>query len=388
MFNTTSETINPTLLSLNELPESLDVASLARSLFSVNASDHPSLVMNSSYQIPWTCSWGTQNEVSTFQQPLAEIDDLSEGGDNGQNSPTQQGHFFRTEETNIELPMDELPNPSEQIVSTPTFAEEVASARNRVSVAYHSRKPTKKRASVHQAEEEQRTKLQKPNMNSNTHKVWTSSTGEGQRCQYRRPTTPANAFLTPVVQQEIEHPCKVKTALFTKILTNIGSPFLIGGLQDILKWWRTQGSSSMPGTTGAISRAERVRLIDDLDHTKSYFQLLQRHHILELFKDCSNPGTSNLGVLLTSSDFSNPLRRRGNPVNKSVAELTERMMQETYPSVERDTSEYKTKYRWISFLRRLGQRLQLLETRFGKGFLGIMLDQGLNGTDVGITDAM
>lgn len=64
------------------------------------------------------------------------------------------------------------------------------------------------------------------------------------------------------------------------------------------------------------------------------------------------------------------------------------MMRETFPHVKPDTDEYKSKYRWITDIRRLGQRLHILETKFGGGVLGLMLDQGLAGTDVGITDKM
>ncbi|KAF3032324.1 hypothetical protein E8E12_002884 [Didymella heteroderae] len=39
-------------------------------------------------------------------------------------------------------------------------------------------------------------------------------------------------------------------------------------------------------------------------------------------------------------------------------------------------------------MRRLGQRLHMLEAKFGGGVLGLILDQGLAGTDVGITDKM
>ncbi|EDU44794.1 hypothetical protein PtrSN002B_010587 [Pyrenophora tritici-repentis] len=91
---------------------------------------------------------------------------------------------------------------------------------------------------------------------------------------------------------------------------------------------------------------------------------------------------------MTPSSPARPPNTRGNPFNRSVADVTARMMQETFPNVESSTDEYTTKYRWISDIRRLGQRLHMLETRFGEGVLGLMLDQGLAGTDVGITDKM
>lgn len=39
-------------------------------------------------------------------------------------------------------------------------------------------------------------------------------------------------------------------------------------------------------------------------------------------------------------------------------------------------------------MRPLGMRLHMLEMRFGEGILGLMLDQGPAGTDVGISDTI
>ncbi|EUC27042.1 hypothetical protein COCCADRAFT_10245 [Bipolaris zeicola 26-R-13] len=388
LFNTASQTVDPSLLSLNELPESVDVGSLARSLFNVDAGNYSSLFADSSGQAPWTCSWRRQHGVSNLQQPPAEINVSIEFGDGGLNAPTQPSQFSQTDEANIEIPIDGSPGESSQIVNSSLIYGEETSRRDNVSATCDSRKTTKKRTNVHQAELRRRRKLQRPNADPNIHRFGTYAREEERASQSLRPITPQDVFLTPVIQQEIQRLCKGKIELFEKILTNIGSPCLIGGLQDILRLWRAQESRLPFETTMTVSRAERVRLIDNLDHTTSYFKLLQRHHIVELFEDCSGPGISTLGVLLTSSDFSSSLGRPGNPVNKSVADLTARMMQEMYPSVKCNTSDYEAKYRRISYLRRLGQRLHLLETKFGKGVLGIMLDRGFSATDVGITDAM
>lgn len=374
------------MLSIDELPESLDIASLARSLFNIDPGNHPSLVVTSNDQAPWTCSWSRQHAATDLQWPSPEIDVLIEVGDDGQNSQTQQGHFSETEEANAVLSVDESLGESSQIVS-PLFNEQVTSRRDKVGFSCDSRKPTK-RSNVYQTELEQRRKRRKIDTHSNIERSGILATEEERTCQSFRLIAPQDVFLTPVVQQEIQQLSKDKTGLFTQILKNMGSPCLIGGLQDVLKCWRIQENCFMPEITSTVSRAERVRLIEKLDRTKSYFQLLQRHHVLELFKDCSDSETSTVGVVLTSSDFSSSPRKRGNPINKSASELTIRMMKETYPDLEHGTSEYDARYRRISYLRRLGQRLHLLETNFGKGVLGIMLDRGLSGTDVGITDAM
>ena len=44
--------------------------------------------------------------------------------------------------------------------------------------------------------------------------------------------------------------------------------------------------------TSMPSRAERIHLIASLGHAMSRSQLLRRHHVLQLFKDCGGPGTS------------------------------------------------------------------------------------------------
>ncbi|KAI5363468.1 hypothetical protein J4E82_011568 [Alternaria postmessia] len=117
-------------------------------------------------------------------------------------------------------------------------------------------------------------------------------------------------------------------------------------------------------------------------------QLIRRYHVLQLFKDCGGPDTLRREIAVTPSSLTQRSGKRGNPLNRSVADLTARMMQEAFPAVDPGTNEYKTKYRWISDTRRLGQRLHMLEARFGEGVLGLMLDQGVAGTDIGITDKM
>ncbi|CAN9431027.1 unnamed protein product [Alternaria alternata] len=161
-----------------------------------------------------------------------------------------------------------------------------------------------------------------------------------------------------------------------------------GGLQDILDSCKTQEMCMASEAMGMVSRAQRIRLIVSLGHTVSRSQLLRRHHVLQLFKDCGGPDASRREIAVTSSSLTQRSVKRGNPLNRSVADLTARMIQEAFPAVDPGTNEYKTKYRWISDMRRLGQRLHMLEARFGEGVLGLMLDQGVAGTDIGITDKM
>jgi hypothetical protein len=211
---------------------------------------------------------------------------------------------------------------------------------------------------------------------------------QGDKCQAFGQLTPQNTFLTPTIQQAIQNLGKEKTEVLAKILIHIGSPYLIGGIQAILELRKNQGSLMALKTTDALSRAQRFHLIDSPGHTMSRYQLFRRYYILEPFKDCNDPDASTCGVVATPDDFASLSSKRGSRVNKPIADVTTRMTQEIFPNIEVDTDEYKTKYRSATNIRRLGQRLHMLETRFGEGVLGLMLDQGLTGTDVGITDKM
>lgn len=88
------------------------------------------------------------------------------------------------------------------------------------------------------------------------------------------------------------------------------------------------------------------------------------------------------------ADFARSSSKRGNPLSRSIADVTSRMTHDVFPNIDVDKAEFDSKSRLIARIRRLGQRLHMLETRFGEGILGLMLDQGLTGSDVGITDAM
>ncbi len=47
-------------------------------------------------------------------------------------------------------------------------------------------------------------------------------------------------------------------------------------------------------------------------------------------------------------------------------------MKETYPDLKENDADYQRKYRFITTLRVLGQRLNLLVDRFGLGIIGLI----------------
>jgi hypothetical protein len=215
---------------------------------------------------------------------------------------------------------------------------------------------------------------------------------EDVRCKNHGCPPPHESFFTPAVRAAIRDLCEAEADTLARISVYIASPYLIAVLQGILQ--KSREHHILPATHVAIqlSRAARFNLIRTLDKHITYFQLLRRYHILELFKDCGGPVTpSGSGfVLTTESNFEKSRRRPGNPMNLAEAEVTTRMMEEVCPDIGSDSDGYQAMYRIATDLRKLGQRLYVLETTFaGRGILGLMLDTGVTGQlGVGISDNM
>ncbi|OWY53982.1 hypothetical protein AALT_g11689 [Alternaria alternata] len=311
IFTLAGQSVDPALLSLDELPNSLDVKSLARSLFSTDMNSHSLSTAASDDQSFLTCP-STQLDATMYLRVTASGKDDLGGVQNGiRRFPIQDNHGFDGEEADVEFAADCSPDGGMPTAAPIIVDREEAESCDTTGAAGQSGNPTGKRGDIDR-----------------------------------------------------------------------------GGLQDILESCKTQERCTTSEAMCMVSRAERIRVIASLGHTMSRSQLLRRYHILQLFKDCGGPNTSTWEIAVTPSSLTQRSGKRGNPLNRSVADLTERMMEETFPAVDSSTDEYTTKYRWISDIRRLGQRLYMLETRFGKGILGLMLDQGVAGTDIGITDKM
>jgi hypothetical protein len=380
--------VDPALLSLDEFPNSLDVRSLARSLFSVDMNSHLLSTTASNDRSLLTCPLTQLDATTGFGKTAAEKDVLGEAQNGSQRFPFQVDHGFDGEEANVESAADCSLDGGIPTAAPIVADEEEAGRCDTIRAAGQSGNPTGKRGNIDQGVSGHRRKLRRHDTSSSVDLFGTYLAEEERKCEVWGHQTPRVTFLSPPIQRAIQNLSKGKTEVMTRILIHIGSPCLIGGLQDILESCKTQERCMASEAMGMVSRAERIRVIASLGHTMSRSQLLRRYHVLQLFKDCGGPNTSTWEIAVTPSSLTQRSSKRGNPLNRSVADLTARMMRETFPAVDSSTDEYTTKYRWISDIRRLGQRLHMLETRFGEGVLGLMLDQGVAGTDIGITDKM
>lgn len=382
--------MNPELLSRKDLPDSLDVGSLVRSLFSVDTGSQSWSIAasNNTDRDPRSSTSVVQQVTTDFLQAAVETDVSEEAGEDIQYSLSHDTQFFDDMETGPEFAAVESPHDSAQTVLQRAAEGEETPICDTAACARQPDQRTEKRTSAHPTQLRRTKKPRECIVYPDVDLLGTYLTEEERKCQDFGHPSPQNTFLTPVVQQAVQALDKGKTEVLAKILIYIGSPCLVGGLQDMLVSRQPEESCLAFRPEHTLSRAERVHLIASLGYAMSRSQLLRRHHVLQLFKECGRLDTSTYGIVMIPLDLAHPSNKRGNPVNRAVAEVTARMMRETFPHVKPDTDEYKSKYRWITDIRRLGQRLHILETKFGGGVLGLILDQGLAGTDVGITDKM
>jgi hypothetical protein len=214
---------------------------------------------------------------------------------------------------------------------------------------------------------------------------------ENRRCIVTGSPLPHETFFTPAIQTQIRELGKEKEYILAKMLLYIASPHSIAALRETLRTWRAQGEYNTWHLMDETSLAERFSLIERLDQHVSYFQLLKRYHVLELYKASGGPASRSRSglVLITSHTFEQAAKKAGNPANTAEAEVTTKMMKDIFSDVQPSTDLYKTKYRIVTRLRKLGQRLHTLETKFGIGILGLMPDHNLTGQcEIGISDNM
>jgi hypothetical protein len=169
--------------------------------------------------------------------------------------------------------------------------------------------------------------------------------------------------------------------IFERIGVHIASPSSIIILQDIIRNCRFQTGPASWELTEQPSPFERYRLIESMDQNIAYLHLLKRYHILQLFEECGGANTrSSVGIVLTTPhDFENSQKRLGNPEKNANADLTRNMLKAIFPDLQPDTIEYRTRYKTMTRLRKLGRRLHFLSSKFGKGIIGLMPNDGVTG---------
>lgn len=155
----------------------------------------------------------------------------------------------------------------------------------------------------------------------------------------------------------------------------IASPESLVVLRDVIQAHRRSLAGNLSPKDCNIPQAERLEVIERLNGNIAYFGLLKRCHIHRLFVDTnrSSRKTGDGFVNNTTRSIATlQIPKTGNPSHIEDAEASRSMMKEVYPLLQQDNDEYGKKYRAISSLRKLGQRLHLLVEKFGYGIIGLL----------------
>lgn len=186
-----------------------------------------------------------------------------------------------------------------------------------------------------------------------------------------------NPITDEILRPEIQHGlAELGNKFLVTLFLKIGGPQQIIALRRIACNERAENIDHSSLFEGGLSTGGRLRVIFALDEKVASSQLSRWYHILELFKSCggSDALSSSGNLNTTPATFGGPGQSRGNPIHREDARVAKDMVQECFPEVSVDSSEYSSKLRCMKQIRKLGKRLHLLVRIFGEGILGLMFD--------------
>lgn len=389
VFNKFDQTIDPKMLSLHEVSKLPDVTSLAKALLGGGV-DGTSLPDPSEQIQPTTALTSTQS-VESRSGGGVYATDISVTGSSQDRLNLPLHNDDPSENLDLERSVDYLsPSESRDLSQGLDDQEESSQDLTDDRQVYHRPVIERKAPSM------SRVVGKKKSLDSDNPQTWNDSLAiylseEARRCKEHGCLPPEETFFTPVIRAAIRDLCEAKMDTLAKILVYIASPHSIAVLREVLHKSKAEERFIALHSEAKLTKAERFTLIQNLDRHIIHFQLFRRHHVLELFRESGGLITrSNCGfVLTTPHNFEMAQNKSGNPSNSAEAEVTVKMMAELFPDIRTDSDVYKSKYRMVTDLRKLGQRLHILERTFGKGILGLMPDRGITGQlDFGISDYM
>ncbi|GBF62506.1 hypothetical protein TMEN_5052 [Trichophyton mentagrophytes] len=197
-----------------------------------------------------------------------------------------------------------------------------------------------------------------------------------EKCKAQGLRPPSETFFTPHIRERVLSLGNGTIGVLGMTMATITSAQSVVTLKETLQYKRAQTSYASCQLKQGLSCCDRIQIIEKLDQGIVYAHLLRRYHVLELFEECGGPnnGWNNGFVLATPLDFKQATRKSGNPVNNADSEVTKTMIHKCFPEVQQSTEKYMSKYQAIKRLRKLGERLHFVTTKFGRGVLGLLLD--------------
>lgn len=213
---------------------------------------------------------------------------------------------------------------------------------------------------------------------------------ERQRCLSLDMPPPEETYFNHDVQNTLHSLGVRHLETVLTLFATIANSHSIVALRDMIHNERTQRSPESHLLRSGISRRERLHLIQKLDQSATFMQLMRWLHIVELFQECGGPETqSYTGYIVNTPDnFRNQTKMPGNRRNWEDTRVSRSMMLEVFPDIKPADYMYRKLLPTFKKLRRLGKRLYTLASRFGKGIFGLMLDCTPNSGSMAILDNM
>ncbi|KAJ5471917.1 hypothetical protein N7539_008486 [Penicillium diatomitis] len=204
---------------------------------------------------------------------------------------------------------------------------------------------------------------------------------ENKRCRTHQYPLPLETFLAPRIQTALVD-IDARPRVLAKFLIHVASAETLVTLRNVVLSYRERPLSASLGMRPSLSVKERFNIIGLLDTEIAWRRLLRMYHILELYKACRGAGCAEKIIVTTPTSFPTRKRKAGNPLHAAEAEIAERMMKSIYPDAIQGTKDYEGQKATLKRVRKLGQRLHILVTKFGNGILALMLNDDMKGLQI------
>lgn len=229
--------------------------------------------------------------------------------------------------------------------------------------------PVKRKARSHTGS--QGVKRQTNDLQFKASLIW-----DREKCRAQKKQAPEETYFTPSIQNRLLGLGEETYRAFGTIIVQIGSAQALLAFREALQC--TRRTCGLPHNPRWLSRnvssAERFKIIGEIQANATYLKILEWNHIMYLFRCSGGPEICpNAGIIsVPGNELVAQSVKRGNPRNIAKAQVIDKMMEEIFPGLDRNSEHYKWGHRKVSYLQRLGKRLHMLAQKFGDGVIGLL----------------
>lgn len=247
----------------------------------------------------------------------------------------------------------------------------------------------KRAVESHRSSRKRRRSTENPSLPPGNDQLQRYLCQERQNCVSEGLPPPQDTYFNLDVQRTL---CSLETKHFDFLsaLITVASSRSILALRDIICSERTHRSLQSCCLRDGISPKERFGIIRELDQKSVFIKLVKWCHTLELFEKSGGPeAQSSTGyAITTSTSFEHQIKTLGNPANQDDANVARSMMRDIFPETLPTMDDYQRKLSVIKGMRKLGKRLHILTSKFGRGIFALMLDYSPTNNPMIVSDNM